>query len=524
MTTNYITRIHIQNYRGFRDLEISDLDPKLNILIGDNDTGKSSILSAIDLALSCNLGRIESIGLDRLLNLDAVNEYLELTKRSFEDLPILEIDIYLNEQGRHELDGEFNLKQCGGYGVALICRPNDDLRDLIEEVISSDKLVFPYEYYVAEIKGFGGESLNSYKKPIQHLQIDNTKISNDYASRAHVRDIYRASTDDKVRNELRYSYRRLKTEFAEDHFKELDEKADDDYSFRLRSGTKANVDTDMTIAKGGLDIEDLGVGSQCFIRTSFALSKKTSTDVVLIEEPENHLSHAKMRLLIEKIAAASQSQLFITTHSSLICSRLDLRHAILMPDSKGQPTRLSDLPKSTAEFFMKAPNSCVLEFALSDKNILVEGDAEYILIPAMFENSTQKELSEAGINVISIGGVSFPRYLDIAKLLGNKTAVVRDNDGKSEQLEERYKPYRKDDLIEVFMDPDNENRTTFEKCVYRDNKAVCDELFGPGRKTLTVEEYMLSNKTAAAYELASKKADKIIAPEYIKNAAVWISS
>ncbi len=522
MTNNHIEKIQFLNFKGFRNQRIDGLNSGLNILIGDNDTGKSSVLLAIDLVLSCNPGRVESIGLDKLLNLDSVNEFLSNPKRQFKDLPIMEVDLYLTDQGRHEFEGEHNVARENAYGICLICRPNDGLADLIEEVISLESPAFPYEYYTVEIRGFGGEPLSAYKKPVQHLQIDNTKISNDYASKSHVRALYRANTDEKERNQLKYGYRQIKGEFSKSNFKELNEKNEDGYEFALKSGTKANLETDITISKAGLDIESLGVGAQCFIRTSFALSKKTNIDVVLLEEPENHLSHVNMRKLIEKIKEASKSQLFIATHNSLICSRLDLRHAILLPSFGEDPIKLNNLPDDTADFFMKAPNSGVLEFVLSSRNILVEGDSEYILMPSFYKHATKSDLNKDEINVISIGGVSFPRYLDIAQLLGTLTAVITDNDGNADGVKEKYAEYVKSSNIEVFYDDDDQNRTTFEKCLYPDNQEICDELFSEGRKTLSVQDYMLKNKSTVAYELATKKSEELSAPKYIAEAIKWI--
>ena len=43
----YISKIKIHNFRRFRDIEI--LFRGRNILVGDNESGKSSVLQAIDL-------------------------------------------------------------------------------------------------------------------------------------------------------------------------------------------------------------------------------------------------------------------------------------------------------------------------------------------------------------------------------------------------------------------------------------------------------------------------------------------
>ena len=47
MSNPHITKIHCRNFRAFQDREIADLEPGRNILIGDNDNGKSSILLAL---------------------------------------------------------------------------------------------------------------------------------------------------------------------------------------------------------------------------------------------------------------------------------------------------------------------------------------------------------------------------------------------------------------------------------------------------------------------------------------------
>jgi putative ATP-dependent endonuclease of OLD family len=79
---------------------------------------------------------------------------------------------------------------------------------------------------------------------------------------------------------------------------------------------------------------------------------------------------------------------------------------------------------------MKAPDNNLLELALCKKAILVEGDAEFILMDAMYKNSAIGACTDAdGIHVISVDGTSFKRYFELAKPLGIKVAAVRDNDG-----------------------------------------------------------------------------------------------
>ncbi len=53
----YIVKIKLHNFKRFKKLSIK-LDKDLNLLVGDNDSGKSTILLAIDLTLGGNRNRI----------------------------------------------------------------------------------------------------------------------------------------------------------------------------------------------------------------------------------------------------------------------------------------------------------------------------------------------------------------------------------------------------------------------------------------------------------------------------------
>lgn len=524
MTKTFVQKIHCKNFKGFGERKIEGLDSNLNIFIGDNETGKSSMLLAIELVLSANPSRVDAIGLDKLLNRQAVDEFLKKAGRTFADLPVMAIDLYLGNCASEEMDGQSNLENAAGFGLYLRCRPRDDLRDVINEIVSGDNPTFPFEYYLAEIKGFSGRSITPYNKPLRHLLIDNTRISNEHASRAYIQKMYEAYAKDEEKQRLKFEYRQMNGSFARESFGDLNKRVDGDYEFAVRSGSKANLETDLTLEANGVDLENMGVGKQCFVRAEFALSKQTQIDLVLLEEPENHLSHERMKRLVRIIQDAKESQVFVATHSSLICSRLDLRKAVFFGDPSANPIKLDAISEETARFFMKAPNSAVLELALANRVLLVEGNAEYMLMESFYKALTDESLFGSGLSVISVGGLSFPRFLEIANLLGIKTAVITDNDGNHQRTcVERYEAFAESDAIQIFFDPDD-GRTTFEVCLYRDNTGVCDELFAKGRKTLTVEQYMLSNKAEAAFQLANEVGEKLSPPEYVKNAITWLNS
>lgn len=47
-----IEKLVLQNYKSFKDRTVIEFNEGLNILVGDNEAGKSTILEAVHLCLS----------------------------------------------------------------------------------------------------------------------------------------------------------------------------------------------------------------------------------------------------------------------------------------------------------------------------------------------------------------------------------------------------------------------------------------------------------------------------------------
>lgn len=55
-----IQNIHIQNFRGIKNLHITEVDPRMNIIVGINGAGKTSVLDALSILLSWMIARMKS--------------------------------------------------------------------------------------------------------------------------------------------------------------------------------------------------------------------------------------------------------------------------------------------------------------------------------------------------------------------------------------------------------------------------------------------------------------------------------
>lgn len=519
-----IQKIILHNFKRFRHVEIP-CNETLNIFIGDNEAGKSTILQAIDVVSRGSSRRVEEIGLNRLINADVIQEFVNGVK-DYNNLPEMYVELYFAETGERHLNGRVNSEQRVCDGIRMVCKPDDNYGDIIRNVLLAPDCAFPFEFYKVDFETFSGETYNGHTRKHGTLTIDNFNITNPYAASEYVRTLYYSQTTNEQRLQFKHTYHQAKEKFAADILREFHPSSDEASAFSIKDNSTDNLETAISLQYNGVPIENKGTGQLCFIKTELALRNVSeSVDAILLEEPENHLSYGKMLQLIRQIQDTTNKQLFISTHSDMIATRLDLRKCTMLSCESQQPVQLKDISEDTARFFMKAPDNNMLQFVLSKKAILVEGDAEYILMDKFVQLISGQLLEQNGIAVIAVDGRCFKRYLEIARILGIQTAVVTDNDGDYDtNIVQNYEGYISGQFanINIFAESNN-NLYTFEACVYDTNKEVCDSLFSGALRSRTVLEYMKNNKSEVAYRLLSAE-EPITVPQYIYNAIQWLIS
>lgn len=503
-----IKKIHLQNFKKYEDDTIQ-CNPELNIFVGDNGTGKSSVLQAIDLTLSGSITKVAGLGLENLFNINVINAWLK--SPSLSSIPALVIELFFSElddsiKSSYLFGEKFmnNDSKSSEYGIKLICELNPDFCAEIDAKISSGEMLsFPYDYYTISFSTFADHAYTKYLKPFYSVFIDNASINATKMMQFVIENIYYTSADDRERIALKQRFREHIEKFV------LPQAMDENGMF-----ISADIENFLDVKCNGVRLQNSGQGKINLCKTQSALLKNMhESSVFMFEEPENHLSYKNLHLLIELIKSlTSGRQIFIATHSSYITTRLGLRNAFFVND---EVCSLSDLSNETSRFFQKVPGDNLLQFVLSKKVILVEGAAEYILIDKFARQVTNNSLSELGIWVIALNNLSFARYLELAKFIGLKVAVVRDNDGK---VKEWYPDYKSDN-IKIFVESDT-TKTTFEICLYSKNQESLDILFEDKKD---VQEYMLKNKAEAAFSILEADCD-INVPEYIAEAIQWINS
>jgi len=115
----HIKKIKLINFKRFKDFEV-DFDSKINTIIGDNEAGKSSILQAIELLSSGSRHKVETTGIESILNKDAIAEFLA-GEKTFENLPEVHVEAYLSDETNPDLFGKHNSKNINASGLHMIC-------------------------------------------------------------------------------------------------------------------------------------------------------------------------------------------------------------------------------------------------------------------------------------------------------------------------------------------------------------------------------------------------------------------
>lgn len=425
---NSIKNIHIEGYKKFQVLDIS-FNENMNILVGENESGKSTVIEAINIVLNLKYKNSDKSILKDLFNIEMVKNYKD--DPSIENLPFiyieLELDLLSSQKQSEYFFGENNITKKTKFGIAFEC--------IFDEVLGADIDVtngkIPYEYYQLKWYSFSGLPYNILKKPFEFIFIDTSETANFNTFNYFNKTLFNSVYDDKTKLNAKNVFREQMNGIFEKI--KLDE-IDDNRKFGIND-KKVILESILSVYENEIPLENKGSGMESLIKTQIALDKsKSKFDLILIEEPENHLCFTNMNKMINEISLnQSGSQIIVTTHSNMVASRLNLHNIIWVKDVKA--IRLKNMKKTDADFFVKALDNSFLQILLSEKIILVEGPTEYLLVPKMFEQIYENSLENEKISIISCNGISYKRYLELASRTNKRISVITDNDKKQKNIE-----------------------------------------------------------------------------------------
>jgi len=542
-----IDRIKIVNFKCFKGEFNLALNEGLNILVGENESGKSTILEAIHLALTGLFkGRYLKNELTQyLFNNEVVNEYLDdLNQGKATNLPHILIEIFISGEDLPLFEGNGNSEKIKTCGISLKIAFDDKYKAEYEELAKNKNVVktIPIEYYNILWTSFARENITARSIPVKSAMIDSSSNRYQNGSDIYISRIVRDNLEPKEIVEISQAHRTMRDSFREcSAIKAINAKiksdakiSDKKIELSVELLSKNAWENSLMTYLDEVPFHFVGKGEQCIIKTKLALGHKKSKEanLILLEEPENHLTHSRLNQLINNIKAEHKDkQIIISTHNSFVANKLGLDNLILLNDSK--TIRFNDLKPETKSFFEKISGYDTLRLILCKKAILVEGDSdELVLQKAYMLGNSGKLPIEDGIDVISVG-TSFLRFLEIAEKIKKTVVVLTDNDGDIDALKKKYKNYfgnSKKNFIKICFDETVDsgdlkigdssfNYNTLEpKILKANNLEKLNAILGTSCSTEDeLHKYMKHNKTECALKVFDTK-EELKFPNYIVKA------
>jgi putative ATP-dependent endonuclease of OLD family len=542
----YIERIKIKNFKCFKDEFSLELNNKLNIIVGDNETGKSTILEAINLALSGWFkGKyIHNELTQYIFNQIAVKEYLEsLQTENRLAPPRISIEIFFSNDTPQIFRGTNNSEKKDVMGLTFKVEFDKKYNEEYELLVNEKNIhSLPIEYYQYYWESFAqNENITPKVFPLKTAFIDSSSSKMQNGSDLYISQIIKNYLETKDIVDVSQAHRKMKDSFNnENAIKTINEKIKHESSLGSRKvelsvelSTKNAWENTLMTYINDIPFHFLGKGEQSLIKTKLALSHKKAAEanILLVEEPENHLSHSKLNTLINELSAENnEKQIIISTHSSFVANKLGIENIILINELK--TIKLVDLDSDTFNFFKKLAGYDTLRLLLCKKAILVEGDSDELIVQKAYMKKHEEKLPIVdGIDVISVG-TTFLRFLKISEKISKETIVITDTDWSLAALESKYSDYigaNKKDNILISYDRDIDtgthtingksfNYNTLEPKLLKSNSlAKFNQIFATIFSTDNeMHTYMKKNKTECALALFESNEEFVI-PAYIND-------
>jgi putative ATP-dependent endonuclease of the OLD family len=188
------------------------------------------------------------------------------------------------------------------------------------------------------------------------------------------------------------------------------------------------------------------------------LSKKHADEVepffpiLAAEEPEAHLHPNAQRTLFEQLSE-SQGQVIISTHSPYLVGMSELKNLRGLKQKSLATKSFQIVEGLDAEDIHILEREIMRfrgELLFSKAIILFEGVTEEQIIPAMFQVYFGKSNFSLGISCISVAGKNYPPFVKMATSFGIPVIIVSDNDGNTRtEIESQIRKIKQNRHIEL---------------------------------------------------------------------------
>lgn len=447
----YISQLAIQGYKNTRKKSKILFNKGLNVLLGENGCGKTTVINALRLLFHepesnyacssydfyCSLDRVntaDTIEIDALLT--GLTEDEKITFLSWCNADF-DARLHLRITENQTKLGTMKRKYWGGESTASIFE--EDTFDRIECIYlpplrdAEARLSAGRRSRLAWLlKKKYGDNTESLVTSV--AEFNNNIVQNKDSKYDEIQDV-KASINGKIKEALGEKLgQSINLQFSETTFNRIIENIR--MVFFPHSG-----ETDIAKFRD-LATNSLGYNNLLYIATVFAeLEMIKDSDIftiLLIEEPEAHL-HPQLQVKFIKyleslIATLPNAQVIVSTHSPVLASSVKIDKLIHLAGTTDTITATTISQKNynslLAENYINRWLDVTKSTMLFSRGIiLVEGIAEALVLPRLAEivlhkyNQDHEEskhlavtLDEMGISVVNINGINFHYFM---KLFGN---------------------------------------------------------------------------------------------------------
>lgn len=437
----FLTQIKLENFRIFKKCTV-DFRSGLNLIVGENDAGKTALIDSIKLilgTLSNEWTRIE----DSDFHHDEDHFSIVCT---FKELSEPEAAAFL-EWLSFDQTNNYYLK------VTLRARKLNNGKNAFTIFAGADE-------DSGALQGEAREKLRvTYLKPLRDAEFELTPKRNSRFSQ--ILDSFH-TFQNKTDHKLVEIMSRANNEVME-YFESggdgavIQEMINDDYlaNFSLiHNPLRSKIDIAGNKLKSVLEKlelriinnqqnENLGLGSNnlLFIAAEMLLLKKesdyTGLKLALVEEIEAHLHPQSQLNLIDFLERESQKlgfQSIITTHSNSLASKIPINNLILFKNGCAFPLHqdYTMLNPGDYEFLRRFLDATKANLFFANGILMVEGDAENLFLPA-FADCIGRSLFKYGVSIVNVSSTALLRYSKIfqrkdGSKMGIPVACIADRD------------------------------------------------------------------------------------------------
>jgi putative ATP-dependent endonuclease of OLD family len=435
----HISQVHIKDFRIFEDLELT-FAPGLNLVVGENNSGKTALIDAIRYALDTNSSEWVKVqesdfrrGQSRFsiqLKFEAITArqarvFVEhLTHETTPGKPGRRSVLYIT------LTAEFTDHIARGtryIRTELRSGKNGTGPSIEREVRTylSATYLRPLRDAAAELTASRGSRLSQ----VLHSSKSLREATNVLALLSALVEANKAILGNEAINksleQIRQQIRSIS--FTNSPVRPVIEIVGGTDIEKLSEPEKKQICRAILEKLQLLIDEDdryqgLGYSNLLFMATELLLLEQEQDDfpLLLIEEPEAHL-HPQLQMKFLKAlredfgrSETPALQSILTSHSPNLASKAPLRSVIIMARGHAFPLKPADtmLDSDDYQFLEKFLDVTKSNLFFARAVLIVEGDAENILLPTIAE-LLGKPLENYGVSIVNVGSTAYARYAKI---------------------------------------------------------------------------------------------------------------